>query len=130
MTTIPEEIWLKILTYTGFGTGKSRNIVSYRRVNKTFDSIILKYMTIEVDTDKTISIEEFLKIYNTLYITLRQKRNNCIDWDDYRGFFIITDFDSIKWTFYNNLLNRYYNYSSDPSSFPHYKGQMYFYEYP
>lgn len=129
MDKFPDVILLHILEYRGFGEARGKNVMAMMRVSKNFQLIISNHIRFEIDRSMLVSAREFMQFYNLYFLTWRQKRDASLEWDDYRGFLIITDFDEERYLYYQRLIRRY-SFDPRPVDFPHYKGRMLFYEYP
>lgn len=125
---LPEDLLRIIFRFVGFGDRPGRNAAAYRRINKQCHALLTDAVRVELDRGRTTDIIDFLRHFPQYKTELEQKRNGAMQWDDYRGFFIITQIDRDTWLYYDSLLETYF-LNPRGGSFPHYCGKVYFYEF-
>ena len=128
MEGLPDDVLLYMIRFVGFGDRKGANVVAYQRISKRWSELLYPTTRIEVEPRKEVHVAKWLQQYQEFYVQMQQRRNQSLTWDDYRGYFVITDYDKNVWMYYQQLLHRYY-FEPCTVEFPHYRGQMYFYEY-
>jgi len=128
MELFHDDLLLYIFSYVGFGEERGKNMVSYRRLGKRYHELFTRTVEIELDVDKSVSLSDFMAHFPHYRTELQQKRNRTMEWDDYRGFFIVTKVERDRWIYYDKLLQRYF-FEASNGSFPHYKGKIYVYEF-
>jgi len=129
LDTIPSDLLSYIFDYVGFGDAPGKNVACYRRISRWVCTVLTSTIRIEIDPHTFLSLPEFLTSYDRLYATLMQKRNECLQWNDYRGYLVIEDYDLSLWLYYDHLVQTYY-FRGQTLTFPYHVGQMHFYEYP
>lgn len=129
MESLHDDILRIIVDFVGFGEDPGRNVVSYQRINQRWRTLLSETTRVEVDHNRVIRVCEWMRQYPEYRTDVEQKRNAAMEWDNYRGYFIVGNVDRAMWTYYDSLLQKYFFQHSN-GIFPHYRGQMYFYEFP
>ena len=127
METLHDDVGRLIWDFVGFGNRRGANVAVYRRVNKRWRDFLSDHVRVEIDHGGVVGLFFFLKHCNDLRTMMEQKRNAALQWDDFRGYFILTGYDKEQWLYYDHLLHTYFFTPPHPS-FPFFKGHMYFYE--
>ena len=122
MECLFDDVLQIILSFLSF-----HDLVVLRRINRQYHQLISNSTTVEVDHHVNIPLLEYILHFPHYKTEVEQKRNRTLEWDDYRGFFIITQLDRQEWFYYDGLLQKYF-FTPHNSSIPHYRGQIQFYE--
>ena len=117
-----------IFSFVGFGDVPGRNMVSFRRISKRYRDLTTTAVKVELDQHKQVTLTDFLVHFPHYKTEIQQKRNRTMEWDDYRGFFIITKIERDRWVYYDGLLQQYF-FETSSGSFPHYQGKIHVYEF-
>lgn len=128
MDVLHEDVWGIIWEFVGFGDRRGANVAVYQRINRQCRDFLSQRVRVEIDRNQRIPLTEFIQHYTQYQTMMEQKRNTALEWNDYRGYFTVVDFDEERWMYYHRLLQTYY-FIFSTTTFPHFRGQLYFYEF-
>ena len=106
---------------------RTTNWFTLRQVCKQWKTRIETSVRLEIDRDKTISIQDFIIHRQYLYIHLIQRRNCALLYEDYRGFLIVNEYDAAEWMYYDMIRRKLFMEPKQETNiiFP---GKVLFYE--